>query len=486
MSFSPALCAFVCVSADLCTQTAEKYPPLRQSHLFSPLSDTANLASLLVDTKSTRLVLENIEDAVALNVPLCVYANTGADAYIKLKHKQAKRVPFDSELESFQGLNDGQCEATVAYYQNWLGYESQRAYNPDCDLEWVGRAVKSIQSGFAVTADTGHKCSSLIRDVLDLYLNELLESGFIEDMWDQHYSKTQDINCDAVRPEVLAAGTTDDGEGEESEEDGETRRRRLGRKLQSDMQLRRHHAEKEKHFNPHPLVSSSSRERRLQEQTEQRQQQRRKLKASGRSGAAAAGGFFEPEASHMTINQMAGTFLLHYGVSAFAVLVAYFTRRYNNKHRHHVKAFVEKRISTWKSTRSSKGGKVESRPASHWNGSTIESSNNDLDDVNDGINKDSNRNGARSVSFAKGELKVVSLANEGGAEALRSVQDELRETKAELKQTREEMSEQMYTIRALLEQIQKDKQEQRQDGSNVNNSNNDEKSNGTGIRGLFF
>ena len=65
-------------------------------------SDTANLASLLVDTKSPRLVLENIEDAVALGVPLCVYENTGADAHIKLKYKQARRVPFQSELKRFK------------------------------------------------------------------------------------------------------------------------------------------------------------------------------------------------------------------------------------------------------------------------------------------------------------------------------------------------------------------------------------------------
>ena len=405
-----------------------------------------------------------------------MYENTGADAHIKLKYKQAKRVPFPSELETFQGLNDGQCDATVAYYQNWLGYESQRAYNPDCDLAWVGRAVKSIQSGFAVTADTGHKCSSLIRDVLDLYLNELLESGFIEDMWDAHYAKTQDINCDAIRPEVLAAGK------EEDDKDSDDARRRL-RKFDADAQLRHHHAVQEKHFNPHPTISSHTtatsrsgeQRRRLQRQTEERQ--RRKLKTSGRSGAAAVGGFEEADASQMTINQMAGTFLLHYGVSAIAIAIGYFTRYYNNKHKEKVKAFVgrssrnlQRSVSTWSVRRKDGSVNGESRPAT-WNGSTIEDSNNELDDPPDGIvakmNGNSLRNGSvtkesvRSVSFAASdEPKVVSTPQPTNSDALQSVQDELRETKEELKQTRQEMTEQMNMIRSLLEEIHRDKMQQ--------------------------
>jgi len=266
---------------------------------------TANLASLLVDTKTTTFVVESMDDAVTANIPLCVYENTGADAFVQQKYRQARRIPFDSELGTFQALQEGQCEITVAYYQNWLGFAQQKAYNPTCDLEWVGRTVKTIQSGFANAVDTGDKCTSLIGNVLDVYLNEMEETGFIEDMWDEHYAKSQDINCDAVSPEVLQAQSKQDA----------------ARKLVSQQQPR-------SFWKRHQHPTS---------------QNRRELKAGAKSAAAAgatAGSVeTDADASQMTLNQMAGTFVLHFWLMGSAIVIGYITRFYK-KRGHHVEAWM--------------------------------------------------------------------------------------------------------------------------------------------------
>jgi hypothetical protein len=159
---------------------------------------TANLASLLVEKSNTRYVVEDMYDVVAAQLPVCTYEGTGADSHIKTRYPSVRRVPLPSELETYEALHDGRCGLAVGYYQNWLGYAKNRTYNPDCDLAWVGRTIKTIQSGFAVSADVGDKCSSLVRDVLNIYLDELVSSGYIEELWDREYSKTQDINCDAA------------------------------------------------------------------------------------------------------------------------------------------------------------------------------------------------------------------------------------------------------------------------------------------------
>ena len=137
---------------------------------------------------------------------------------------------------------------------------------------------------------------------------------------------------------------------------------------------------------------------------------------------------------------------------------------------------------------------MERRSGGPCNGSTVSESNVEPDDDNDGTTittkETSTRSGTRAVSFAKGEFRSISLTQAGDTEtnALQSVQDELRETKAELKQTREEMSEQMNTIRTLLEQMHRDNKQRQTSGggdNDSNNINNKEVSNGTGISSLF-
>jgi hypothetical protein len=252
--------------------------------------------------------LESINEAITLDLPVCVYENTGADSYIRSKYRQAKRVPLASELETYQALLDGQCELTLAYYQNWLGFESQKAYNPNCDLEWVGRIVKSIQSGFANSADVGIKCTSLIGSVLNIYLNDMLESGVIEDMWESYYDKSRDINCDANAPQFL---TTE-------KQEPSTRQRRRSLTSPEDPTM--------------PAFAARHRHRR-----QLQQQQRRNLLGGGRGGSADdAAAVFDGanDGSQMTINQMAGTFILHYWVTAVAIVVDYLSRYHRRKKKH--------------------------------------------------------------------------------------------------------------------------------------------------------
>ena len=167
---------------------------------------TANLASLLVEKKVVRVVVEDMYDVVASQLPVCTYGGTGADNHIKSKFPTAQRVPLDSELETYEALNEGRCALTVSYYQNWLGFSRSRSYNPDCDLAWVGRTIKPLQSGFAASADVGHKCTSLVRDVLNVFLEELASTGYIEELWDNEYQKTQDIDCEERRVTTSVEG----------------------------------------------------------------------------------------------------------------------------------------------------------------------------------------------------------------------------------------------------------------------------------------
>ncbi|CAB9505230.1 receptor subunit 1 [Seminavis robusta] len=158
---------------------------------------TANLASLLVQHGKQGLVIDSIERAMVANVPICTYGGSNSDTVIQNKYQKAIRRPMETELLMYQALRQGQCGLAVTSMDTWLTYFSNEDYNPDCDLEWVGRQLLTIKSGFAVKADSGDLCSSLIRDVLNLHLAEIVGEGILEELWRKHRAKLQTIDCDA-------------------------------------------------------------------------------------------------------------------------------------------------------------------------------------------------------------------------------------------------------------------------------------------------
>jgi len=244
---------------------------------------TANLASLFVEAQSSTEIIDSIDLAIANNVPICTFGNTNADFLIKEQYKNADRRPKVSELEMIRALKAGECGLAAGYKDNWLGHKGNSKYNPDCDLEWVGREAAVIKSGFAVKADVGHLCTSFIRDVLNLYMLELAHDGKLLEAWEKHRSKTKDIDCVA-----------------ENAEDSD-RNRRL-------------------------LLRSNNPQNTRKKPAQQQQQHVRSLKAAGKTASGT------DDTTSLTIQQMAGTFVLHYGLMMIAVitrLMAYYYERWS-------------------------------------------------------------------------------------------------------------------------------------------------------------
>ena len=95
------------------------------------------------------MVVESIDEAIQWEIPICTMGLTNSDKIIETRYPAANRIPKATELEGYQALRRGECGLVVAYKDNWKGYEGNSRYNPDCDLEWVGRDVEIIKSGFS-------------------------------------------------------------------------------------------------------------------------------------------------------------------------------------------------------------------------------------------------------------------------------------------------------------------------------------------------
>ncbi|CAB9512837.1 receptor subunit 1 [Seminavis robusta] len=239
---------------------------------------TANLASLFVEENMQQDTVDSIEKAVTLGIPVCTFAGTNSDAFIRDMYMNAVRVPKQDELEVYQALVRGECGLAAAYKDGWLTYQGSKLYNPHCDLAWVGRTVRVIKSGFAVKADAGEYCSTLIRDVINLHLVELISDGVLADAWKKHRSLRQTNNCENL-------------DGSTSTLANSLRRRRRLKMRSQELEV--------------PVTSLTSSMHRV-------------LKKGGASSGSIQSD--NQATTALSLEQMLGTFLLHWGTMVLSLL----------------------------------------------------------------------------------------------------------------------------------------------------------------------
>ncbi|CAJ1947337.1 unnamed protein product [Cylindrotheca closterium] len=266
---------------------------------------TANLASLLVTTNDSPLSqIEGIEDITYLKYPVCTWAGTILDSHLEANHASTIRKPKKELVDVYSALDSNECFFAVDTVQGWLEHKSKREYNPACKLQWVGgdRKVSTNGAGFVAKADAGVKCTSLIRDVLDYYLEQLVSEGWIEKAWEVENQRKQDLDCDSFRPDLQALGGFEIQTAEDSAAD-----------------------------------ESGRRIRRLQQEAIQSSgiHQRRRMKAGSKSAASAAGALDGgiDDSQQMELGAMIGSFMVHWVMMAIAVVVAAFQRYRKQKQR---------------------------------------------------------------------------------------------------------------------------------------------------------
>ena len=132
---------------------------------------------------------------VVNNNRICVWKAFGDTAAIKYDYPSATYVDKESELEVYQGIANGDCEIGLTHAESHKEYELKRKYNPNCRLEVVGIPVRPGISSFALM-DSATLCSSVVRNVLDYYLLQMIEDGKLESIKTAHYKAGAD-GCDS-------------------------------------------------------------------------------------------------------------------------------------------------------------------------------------------------------------------------------------------------------------------------------------------------
>jgi len=158
---------------------------------------TGSLASFLVAQNTPLLLVETIGDAVAANYPLCVIQGAVPETEIRKVYPQANlvTVPLIQANELFTKVLSGDCTLAVTTMNEWEKAKHDGSINHQCQLQWIGRTFKFSKVGFVTMSDSGTLCSNLIRDVLSVYISEMLDDGTIKGIIDDYSKSTKTNTC---------------------------------------------------------------------------------------------------------------------------------------------------------------------------------------------------------------------------------------------------------------------------------------------------
>ena len=161
---------------------------------------TANLASFLVSKHTPSFQVDSVDEAVQLDLPICVMYSSAQDTLISDRYPNAQLIrrkldPNTGTAPMYEALRRGDCKVLLTTLSTWESEQMASTHNPDCNLEWVGRVFKFLQAGMATLSDSGTLCTSLIRDVLSLHLVEMEETGFIDRATERFVARTTDQQC---------------------------------------------------------------------------------------------------------------------------------------------------------------------------------------------------------------------------------------------------------------------------------------------------
>jgi Ligand-gated ion channel len=161
---------------------------------------TANLASYMVSPQVAVFHINSVQAALELNASVCVQQGAVVESILKVKYPELKLIGKQTESEIFDALRldtkNGGCDAAVHQLNSVRVYERNKLVNYDCALSSDLQVAENIPAGMATSLDTGRfRCTSLISAVLDFYLLEMLNDGFVEEAWIKHMSRVGTIEC---------------------------------------------------------------------------------------------------------------------------------------------------------------------------------------------------------------------------------------------------------------------------------------------------
>lgn len=156
---------------------------------------TANLASFLVIEKAAaNTLVDTVNDIVKSGKSICVENGAATQKAVQNTYDSAILVKKANDEESLLALGKGECDYAVMPLSNFESSRIKKDINGDCNLKRIGQTFQVEEAGYATYSDAGVLCTSMVRDVLNVHMQDLHDEGWIEEAWNDYYEQVQDID----------------------------------------------------------------------------------------------------------------------------------------------------------------------------------------------------------------------------------------------------------------------------------------------------
>ena len=156
---------------------------------------TANLASFFVIQNTPDVTINSIQDAIDHGMSMCLYEGISIQEWVNKYYPKGIYIPKPGPYGHFDALFDGVCDLAVVSVNAIQRASVLKDVNRNCQLQQIGRVIQFQQGGFALKADSGTKCTSLIQDVFHVHLSDMRYDGTLLKLTKKYLSNMQEMTC---------------------------------------------------------------------------------------------------------------------------------------------------------------------------------------------------------------------------------------------------------------------------------------------------
>jgi len=156
---------------------------------------TANLASFLVVTRTPITRPDSINDIIRKEKSMCIFGASATEERVRRKFPSAILIGKATNENVIEGLNNGDCDYAITQMSFWREAKFKKRFNRLCNLTQVGDTIEPGEAGFATISDAGNKCTSYIRDILDMHFKAMVYDNFVEDAWARQVEDSREVIC---------------------------------------------------------------------------------------------------------------------------------------------------------------------------------------------------------------------------------------------------------------------------------------------------
>ena len=126
---------------------------------------------------------------------MCARGGAAVENQLRRKYPNLALVSGENFEDTYDKLNNEECFMLATRASDWDNFQRDSTTNPECKLQWIGRADAINNGGVATKVDISDHCTSLVQAILDIHINEMISDGVMKELWQKYLESGASNQC---------------------------------------------------------------------------------------------------------------------------------------------------------------------------------------------------------------------------------------------------------------------------------------------------